>query len=85
MKTKLISHAPKLLSLVLVAGLFAGCAATRPISDVALGAGGASRAITPVRSTIRSFGSWSCAGLPGLVESNAAEFEKLVPSGAAAR
>jgi len=41
MKTKLISHAPKLLSLVLVAGLFAGCAATRPISDVALGAGGA--------------------------------------------
>ena len=41
MKTKLISHAPKLLSLVLVTGLFAGCAATRPISDVALGAGGA--------------------------------------------
>ena len=41
MKTKLISHAPKLLPLVLVAGLFAGCAATRPISDVALGAGGA--------------------------------------------
>ena len=41
MKTKLISHVPKLLSLVLVAGLFAGCAATRPISDVALGAGGA--------------------------------------------
>jgi len=41
MKAKLISHAPKLLSFVLVAGLFAGCAATRPISDVALGAGGA--------------------------------------------
>ena len=41
MKTKLISHAPNLLSLVLVTGLFAGCAATRPISDVALGAGGA--------------------------------------------
>ena len=41
MKTKFISHAPKLLSLVLVVGLFAGCAATRPISDVALGAGGA--------------------------------------------
>ena len=41
MKTKLISHAPKLLSLVLVTGLLAGCAATRPISDVVLGAGGA--------------------------------------------
>lgn len=41
MKAKLISHAPKLLALVLVAGLFAGCAATRPITDVALGAGGA--------------------------------------------
>lgn len=41
MKAKFISHAPKLLSLVLVAGLFAGFAVTRPISDVALGAGGA--------------------------------------------
>lgn len=41
MKTKLINHAPKLLLLFLVTGLFAGCAATRPISDVALGAGGA--------------------------------------------
>ena len=41
MKTKLINKAPTLLLLTLVAGLFAGCAATRPISDVALGAGGA--------------------------------------------
>ena len=41
MKTKHISNASKLLPLVLVAGLFAGCAATRPISDAALGAGGA--------------------------------------------
>ena len=41
MKTKKIINTSKLLSLVLVAGLFAGCAATRPISDVALGAGGA--------------------------------------------
>ena len=41
MKTKLINNASKLLLLTLVAGLFAGCAATRPISDVALGAGGA--------------------------------------------
>ena len=41
MKTKLTTNAPKLLLLGLVAGLFAGCAATRPISDVALGAGGA--------------------------------------------
>ena len=39
MKIKLI--ASKLLLLTLVAGLFVGCAATRPISDVALGAGGA--------------------------------------------
>ena len=30
-----------MLFIVLAAGLFAGCAATRPISDVALGAGGA--------------------------------------------
>ena len=41
MKTKLINNTPKLLLLTIVAGLFAGCAATRPISDVALGAGGA--------------------------------------------
>ncbi len=41
MKTKHIINASKLLSLTLVAGLFAGCAATRPISDVAFGAGGA--------------------------------------------
>jgi len=41
MNTKLINNAPKLLLLTLVAGLFAGCSATRPISDVALGAGGA--------------------------------------------
>jgi hypothetical protein len=41
MKNKLIINASKLLLLSLVAGLFAGCAATRPISDVALGAGGA--------------------------------------------
>jgi hypothetical protein len=41
MKTKVINNAPKLLLLTLVASLFAGCAATRPISDVALGAGGA--------------------------------------------
>ena len=41
MKTKLITHVSKLLLLTLVAAQFAGCAATRPISDVALGAGGA--------------------------------------------
>jgi hypothetical protein len=41
MKTRIITTASKLLLLTLVAGLFAGCAATRPISDVALGAGGA--------------------------------------------
>ena len=41
MKTKLITNAPKLFLLTLVAGLLAGCAATRPISDVAFGAGGA--------------------------------------------
>ena len=41
MNTKLINNAPKLLLLTLVAGFFAGCSATRPISDVALGAGGA--------------------------------------------
>lgn len=41
MKTKLITNASKLLLLTLVAALITGCAATRPISDVALGAGGA--------------------------------------------
>lgn len=41
MKTKLINNTSKLLSLVFVTGLFAGCTATRPIGDVALGAGGA--------------------------------------------
>ena len=41
MKSKLITNTSKLLLLTVVAGLFAGCAATRPISDVALGAGGA--------------------------------------------
>jgi hypothetical protein len=41
MKIKIITHASKLVLMTLVAGLFAGCAATRPISDVALGAGGA--------------------------------------------
>ena len=41
MKAKPITTASKLLLLTFVAGLFAGCAATRPISDVALGAGGA--------------------------------------------
>jgi hypothetical protein len=41
MKNKLITNASKRLLLTVVARLFAGCAATRPISDVALGAGGA--------------------------------------------
>jgi len=41
MKNKLIVNTSKLLFLALVASLFSGCAATRPISDVALGAGGA--------------------------------------------
>ena len=41
MKNKFITNASKLLLLTLVAGLFTGCALTRPISDVALGAGGA--------------------------------------------
>ena len=40
MKSKFIANVSKLLLFTLVAGLFAGCAATRPISDVALGAGG---------------------------------------------
>ena len=41
MKTRIITTASNLLLLTLVAGLFAGCAATRPISDTALGASGA--------------------------------------------
>jgi hypothetical protein len=41
MKHKIITNSSKLLLLAFVASLFAGCAATRPISDVALGAGGA--------------------------------------------
>ena len=41
MKTKFITNAARLLLITLVAGLFTGCAATRPISDVAFGAGGA--------------------------------------------
>ena len=41
MKTKLITNVSRLLLIALMAGLIAGCSATRPISDVALGAGGA--------------------------------------------
>jgi hypothetical protein len=41
MKINILTKASKLILITLVAGLFAGCAATRPISDVALGAGGA--------------------------------------------
>jgi hypothetical protein len=41
MKNKLISNAFQTLLAIVIAGLFAGCAATRPISDAALGAGGA--------------------------------------------
>lgn len=41
MNTKLITNVSRLLLLALIAGLIAGCSATRPISDVALGAGGA--------------------------------------------
>ncbi len=41
MKNIFTQSAAKTLFLALAAGLFAGCAATRPISDVALGAGGA--------------------------------------------
>ena len=41
MKTKFITNVTKLLLVTLITGLFAGCTATRPISDVALGAGGA--------------------------------------------
>jgi hypothetical protein len=41
MKNKLITNAYKLFLLFVAAVLLAGCAATRPINDVALGAGGA--------------------------------------------
>jgi len=41
MKINILTKASKLILITLVTGLFAGCAATRPISDVALGAGGA--------------------------------------------
>ena len=41
MKTTLTLITFRTLLSALVVGLFAGCAATRPISDVALGAGGA--------------------------------------------
>jgi hypothetical protein len=41
MKNTLKIYASKTLLAVLVVGLFAGCAATRPISDTAFGAGGA--------------------------------------------
>ncbi len=39
-KTNLVTATSKFLILTLIAGLFGGCAATRPISDAALGAGG---------------------------------------------
>ena len=41
MKTKLKIYASNILLAALVVSLFAGCAATRPIADTALGAGGA--------------------------------------------
>ena len=41
MKTTLKLYASNILLAALVVGLFAGCAVTRPISDTALGAGGA--------------------------------------------
>ena len=41
MKINILTKASKLILITLVIGLFAGCAATRPISDVILGAGGA--------------------------------------------
>lgn len=41
MKNTITSLTFKTLFCVLVVGLFAGCAATRPIADTALGAGGA--------------------------------------------
>jgi len=41
MKNTIIANASRLLLFTIVAGLVVGCAVTRPISDVALGAGGA--------------------------------------------
>mgnify|MGYP005843652573 CR=1 FL=1 len=41
MKHKLITDASNFALAALLVGLFAGCAVTRPISDTALGAGGA--------------------------------------------
>ena len=41
MNNKLNSYLSNILLSAFAVGLFAGCAATRPISDVALGAGGA--------------------------------------------
>ena len=41
MKSKLTFYASNILLAALVVSLFAGCAATRPIADTALGAGGA--------------------------------------------
>lgn len=41
MKHTLKAYASNILLAALLVGLFAGCAATRPISDTALGAGGA--------------------------------------------
>ena len=41
MKINILTKTSELILITLVTGLFAGCAATRPISDVALGAGGA--------------------------------------------
>jgi len=41
MKNTFTQSAAKVLFITLAAGLFVGCAATRPIGDVALGAGGA--------------------------------------------
>ena len=41
MRTSLKFHASNILLAALLSGLFAGCAATRPIADNAFGAGGA--------------------------------------------
>ena len=41
MRTSLKFHASNILLAALLIGLFAGCAATRPIADTAFGAGGA--------------------------------------------
>ena len=41
MKNQLITNTSELLLFTLIVSLFAGCAATRPIGDVAFGAGGA--------------------------------------------